>query len=270
MNRGLFAKAVREVALPTVVCSLGFLGFEVILARVMDAMDSQMTEQILRLGFVRVILQTLLGTDVAELGPKVIRAFAWVHPVILTLLWTHSVTICSRFPVGEVDAGTADVLLTFPASRLQHLWVETVAWIFGVLVLLLFGLCGHVLGFRLLPEAVRIERWPTLLVLVNLFATILVVGGLTRCLSALSSRRGRVVGIAVAVVLVSFFWNFVCQFWVPAKPLAFLSLLDHYQPMEILSTGTAPVRDLVSLGTAALVLHAAAVVALLRRDVATS
>jgi hypothetical protein len=70
--------------------------------------------------------------------------------------------------------------------------------------------------------------------------------------SALSDRRGRAVAVAFALVLASFLLNFLAQFWWLAKHVAFLSVMQYYQPAKILSTGLFPWQDgLVLLAVAA-------------------
>ena len=50
-----------------------------------------------------------------------------------------------------------------------------------------------------------------------------------------------------ATVLASFLLNFLAQFWEPARVLSFLSVLNYYQPMNVVSVGRLPLGDVVPL-----------------------
>ena len=41
--------------------------------------------------------------------------------------------------------------------------------------------------------------------------------------------------------------NFLAQFWSPAEPFAFLSVLEYYQPATILKTGSLVGADILVL-----------------------
>ena len=266
MNSGIARKCLREAWVPTVICTLGFFLFQILLTRVMSTMDAQFTEQILRLGFVRVILQALLGAEIAELGPTALRAFAWIHPVILTLAWAHALTLCSRLPAGELDQGTADVLLTLPVSRPGLFFTDLAVWIGSLVVVLGGGAIGHVVGMRTLPEPLEVDYGATFRVVVNLFVLVVCVGTFTRVTATFASRRGRALGVSISLVLLSFFWNFVCQFWPTVSDYAWLSVLEYYQPMRIFSDGAWPLRDLGILGALAMVFAGLALGRFVRRD----
>ena len=49
--------------------------------------------------------------------------------------------------------------------------------------------------------------------------------------------------IVFGIVLASFLLNFVAQFWEPARRIAFLGLVEYYQPAQILQSGTFPIGD---------------------------
>ncbi|MCH9008819.1 FtsW/RodA/SpoVE family cell cycle protein, partial [candidate division KSB1 bacterium] len=85
------------------------------------------------------ILKAFLGPDAASsIGPEMVAAFPWTHPVILILVATSTILFCSRVPAGEVDNGTADILLGLPVSRLSIYAAESVVWIAaGVLLIVM-------------------------------------------------------------------------------------------------------------------------------------
>ena len=53
--------------------------------------------------------------------------------------------------------------------------------------------------------------------------------------------------IVFGLVLGSFLLSFLAQVWEPAKQLAFLSVLNYYQPAEIVRSGQFPLGDVLVL-----------------------
>ena len=83
--------------------------------------------------------------------------------------------------------------------------------------------------------------------LLNLFAVHVAVGGMVQCISAACDRRGQAMGLAVAVLLVSFLVNFLATLWEPASRVAFLSFVHYYQPAQVMRNGEAPLEDVAVL-----------------------
>lgn len=254
----------------TLICAGALFFFEWVLVRVFATMGQQMMDQVLNMGFVKTILEAMLGTEIREFSIQILRAFGWIHPVVLALTWTHVVAICSRLPAGETTHGSADFLLTMPVTR-RGLFVSVqITWFASVIVLLSAGLMGHVVGIAGLENASEIAWDATLMVLLNLLLLLVSVASLTSLSATLFRRRGRAIGFTMALVLVSFFWNFVAQFWEPAKSTAFLSFLTYYQPMEIIRLGRMPWLDLSILTAISSVLWAAAYWRFRRMDILTT
>ncbi len=87
--------------------------------------------------------------------------------------------------------------------------------------------------------------------------------------SSLSNRRGRAFSVVFALVLVSFLVNFLAQLWEPAKSLAFLSVLDYYQPLLILRSSSWPVANMLTLLTVGVLFWLAGMLIFARRDICT-
>ncbi len=270
MNRGVLKKAWRESAKIAVICAVAFMLFEIILARVFSTMGEQFMGQIMNVGFIRTLVQALLGTDPADFGPQALRAFSWVHPVILALSWVHAVTSCTRLPAGEVDRGTAEFLLTFPLSRGRLFVSYGFVFVMSATGIVSFGVLGHWLGAISIENAAPFSWMNTFSIAFNYLSLYLAVGCLSMFFSTLCRRRGNAIGWSIGLVLVSFFWSFAAQFWAPAKATAFLSLLYYYQPMSVLQTGMFPTRDVVILLVCSISLAVTAWQMLVRRDVKTT
>jgi hypothetical protein len=108
-----------------------------------------------------------------------------------------------------------------------------------------------------MPAAMRPELSYAAMVMTNLYGVYVAVGGMACLVSALSDRRGRAMAIVFSIVLTSFLLNFVAQFWEPARHVAFLGVLEYYQPARILQSGDFPTQNvaiLISIGGATVLL----------------
>jgi ABC-2 type transport system permease protein len=266
----MLEKAARELWPATLMCGVLLFGVEVVLAYVLPTFQTQLTEGLRQIEFVRKFLGAMLGVDASGRWDVVgFLAFTWVHPVVLALVWAHALVCCTRVPAGEIDRGTADLTLTVPVTRWGILRAETVAWLAAGLTVLALGLAGNELGSHYVAAADRPEQRRLLIVVANLFCLYLAVGGLSWFVSAASSRRGPAMIVVFLILLASFLLNFLAPFWSVAERIAFLGILDYYRPIYILRDGTVPWRDMGVLVAVAVVLWIAAGIVFNRRDVCT-
>jgi ABC-2 type transport system permease protein len=270
MNRGLIIRAFRELWATTLVLGLVLMGFEAVLAFVMTKFGAQMSEEWLQVDFARGIMQAMLGTEITDrIGPQMFQSIAWVHPVVLSLVWAHALVCCTRVPAGEVDRGTADVLLGLPVSRWEVFLSETFVWLICGAVVLVAGLAGNLLGGLALPPAGRPPLGRLLLVLLNLYFLYGAVGGLAWLVSSLSSRRGSAMTMVFLILLALFLLNYLAQFWPPLGKFVFLGPLHYLRPVNILTSGLCPWRDLAVLAGTGAALWLGGGVIFSRRDLCT-
>jgi hypothetical protein len=246
--RGLFSKTLHEVWLPTLLFGCSLLVVKALLTHVLPQIQEGLGDVFDQIPFVRSMLTALLGTELGEeISARTMQAFLWVHPVVLALLWAHEIAFCTRMPAGEIDRGTIDVLLSLPVSRRAVYACESIVWLVSGLLLLGMGLLGHRIAAPAMPEQMRPELSRAVLVTANLYCVYVAVGGIAFLVSALSDHRGPAMAIVFAIVLASFLLNFVAQFWDPARQIAFLSVMQYYQPARILQSGHLPIRDVAVL-----------------------
>jgi hypothetical protein len=270
MNRGLIIRAFRETWSTTLVLGLVLMGVEAALAFVLGKFQAQLTREWLEMEFARNIMQAMLGTEITErIGQPIFQAVAWVHPVVLALAWAHALMCCTRVPAGEVDRGTADVLLGLPVSRWEVFVSETLVWLASGAVVLAAALAGNVLGTLALPPELRPPLSRLLPVLLNLFCLYGAAGGLAWLGSALSNRRGRAITTLFLIMLALFLLNYLAQFWQPIEKFAFLSPLHYHRPVDVLASGVWPWKDLGVLTVVGGVLWLAGGMVFARRDLCT-
>lgn len=108
------------------------------------------------------------------------------------------------------------------------------------------------------------------LIVFNLFCLYVSIGGVAFFVSSISERRGRAVFAIFAIVVASFLVNFLAQFWAPAEPFAFLSVVEYYQPANIIRSGTLPAADIAVLLGVGLVAWFAGREIVARRSICTT
>jgi len=271
VNRGLLWKTALELRATTLLFGIALFLVEALLAFVVPQVTDQFSTQIFQLRFVQTIVRGMLGTELGpDAGPETFLTICWVHPVVLSLAWAHAMVCSTRFPAGEVERGTIDVLLSLPVSRGQALVAETLVWMGSTAGVIALGISGNLLGGLAAPPEHRIRLGAMAIVGLNLFAVNLTVGGLGWLVSAASQRRGKAITNLLIAVLGSFLLNYLAQFWSPAKSIVFLSVLNYYSPLLVLRRGAWPWSDLAVLAGVGTVLWTAALGVLARRDLSTT
>jgi ABC-type transport system involved in multi-copper enzyme maturation permease subunit len=149
--------------------------------------------------------------------------------------------------VGEIDQGTADLLLSLPLSR-STIYVNTsLVWIVAAALLSSTAWFGLWLGNLVFPLRTTINFPRMAIAAVNLFALYLAIGGVASLISASSNRRGVAIGVLLALLLFSYLTNFLASFIDFFRTIGFLGLLEYYHPVEAVRDGTWPVRNLLIL-----------------------
>src|ERR1044071_1482465 len=199
MNRGLILRSLRETWTTTLLFGVALMLFECAISFVLPRFQQQFSQQWLQMGFVQSIIKAMVGTDIAGgAGPEIFTSIPWVHPVVLAVIWAHAIVFCTRVPAGEVDRGTADVLLSLPVTRWTLHTSETAAWLVSALVLLCLGILGNAAGSTLSESPWQIGR--IAIVALNMLALYGAVGAFAWFVSSLSDRRGPAIAVAFVPV----------------------------------------------------------------------
>lgn len=270
MILGLVRKTLRETWIQTLLFGLALGLIEALLTLVLPQLQQGLNEVLAALPFVRSFIRTLMGGDFGgNVTPQALQAIAWVHPIVLAVMWAQEIIFCTRLPAGEIDRATIDVLLSWPASRRRIFVCEAVVWLAsGLWLMTLLGL-GHAVAVLVAAGDVEQPAGRVLAVLANLYCVYLAVGGLAWFVSAMSNYRGRAMAIVFAVVVASFLLNFLAQFWQPARLLAPLGVLTYYQPAQVLDSGVWPLVHMAVLLAAGAVFWLAALETFARRNICT-
>ena len=269
MNRGLLDKSFREIWPATLGFGLLLFTVEIVISFVLPQYQGDVFSAILQMGFIRTLLGALLGTPLsADMGAEVLQAIPWVHPLVLLIFFAHVITVSSRLPAGEIDRGTIDLLLGLPVSRRQVFDVYSCVWAASGILLFAATHAGTCVGTALagssMPEASR-----QVVTIANAYCLYVSIGCLGFLVSSGSNRRGRAIGLVLAIVVISFLINFLAGFWKPAHHISFLSLLSYYRPFFTLQRGAMPLADMIVLLVSAAVFWTAGRTVFRRRDICT-
>lgn len=270
MKSGLIIKALREVWPAALAFGIALAAFEALIVRIMPNFYDQI-EFILQVKFVQFFLQGLLGTRIVGLpGPEIVVSLAWVHPIALVLLFGCMIMLCTRIPVGEIDRGTIDILLSCPVSRLSVYLSECAVWVSVGFCVILTGCASNLLVSLSVAETFRAPLDRVGIIVINALCLYFSVGGITCWISSLCSHRGRAVGISFGIILSFFLLNFLVQVWPAVAGISFLSLLNYYQPLLILQQGLWPVKNIVILLTTGSLFWLAGAFVFCRRNICTT
>lgn len=271
MNRGLIIKSIREIWPATLLCGLLAAMFEGLVAMIFPSIEQEMGAQMLGMQFVKRIVEGMLGTRIsAQIGPEIMRAVPWAHPILLALVLSHILICCTRLPAGEVDRGTVDVTLGLPITRWRWMWTDAMVCVLGSVIVIAMALIGSVIGAAIAGSDRVLGLTFSAMIFVNLLGLCLAFGAAAWLFSSLGDRRGKVITAAFALIVVSLLISYLEQLWDPARHVAWMSMLYYYRPLIILRDGQWPMGDLLVLYGVAAVLWGCAATVFCRRDLCTT
>jgi ABC-2 type transport system permease protein len=210
------------------------------------------------------------------LGPSVtvvmsfggIVCMGYFEVAVMGALIAMAVSLATT-PTGEVEIGFMDLILARPLAR-HWIITRTVALttlVTAAMVALMVG--GTWAGLRMFaPPGIA---WPAASLInslaINVGMLTLSWGGVAMAIGAASSRRSVAGGAAGLLALGTFLLDYVARLWQPAEKLAWISPFRYYNPFDLITGNALPLRNLVVLGSIALVGFAAAYVLFARRDI---
>ena len=144
MIRGLLIKTLHEVWLPTCLFGGALCAVMMMLTTILPQFQEGLNDLLADIPFVKTMITALLGSEIAdEINARMLQSVVWVHPVVLTILWGHEIVFCTRFPAGEIDRGTIDLLLGLPVSRRGVYFCDSFIWLVSGLLVLALGWVGY-------------------------------------------------------------------------------------------------------------------------------
>ncbi len=267
----IFRKTIADSLVTLALASLGITGFVVLIVFTMLNMGAEVLEFVASVGFIRKIFEATLGIQVeGDISINTLFSVAFTHGMVLMLAWGTIIATATRVTVGEVERGTADLLLTLPLSRSVIFVSNGLAWMVIAAVLSACPIIGVAIGMQIFEtdEVVELHRYiaPT----VNFFAINMAIGGISTMVGCLSNRRAPAVGVIVGVAFVSVVLNFVEPFLPSFQSIRYLGLLNYFRPVDIVRTGEWPIGSLGVLIALTLFTAGVGLLRFSRKDIPTA
>lgn len=270
-NFAVFLKTLRDSATSIVLAVIGLLAFQVLFVWAMLNMGTDVLEFVSKVPFIKKMFEMSLGINVeGDISVNVLFAVCFTHGVVLSLVWTVIISTVTRTTVGEIERGTADMLLTLPVTRAEVYFSTSVVWWLAALLLSYCPLAGFLIALQIFETTDPIDVSRFIAPATNFFALNLCVGGLAALVSCAADRRGVAVGIIVSLALASVVLNFVEPFIESFKSIRFLGLLNYFRPVDIVRQSEWPISSICVLLSVAFVCWIAGLVLFSRRDVPTA
>jgi ABC-2 type transport system permease protein len=212
--------------------------------------------------------QETFGQEMAlTLTSRGLLVFAWNHPIVHALLAAVMVALASRAIAGEIEGGTMELLLSQPLSRPAYLAAQSAFAGLVLLGLITLMLCGVHAGISLFDVHAQVSWRLFLPVAVNLFSLETAIYGVTLAFSSGARESGRVVTIALLIIVLSYLIQAVARLWSKIDFLLKFSIFEYYSPQRTVLLGEAPWLDIAVLLLVGFSLAGAGWWRFMRRDV---
>ncbi len=192
-------------------------------------------------------------------------AFGFVHPVAIVAAAAF-VIAAATVPAAERESGFLDLVLARPVPRGRYLLAVVLLVVVGSLLLPLALLGGAAVALAIVQVEERLPLARYVPGAAGLVCLLLAVGGYALLFAAGAKRRGGAVGRAIGLTLALYVVEFLADFWEPFDRIRWLSPFHYYKPIAAAIVPSTPLRNPVVLGSAFLVLVAAAVLRFRRQD----
>jgi ABC-2 type transport system permease protein len=268
MNTAIVIKTIRDSMTALVLVMLGITLFGALFVWAMHSFGQEVLDFIGRLPFLTRIFQISFGIDTGgDVSINVLLAVGFTHAVVLALAWGILIAILTRVIVGEIERGTADLLLTLPLRRPTVYCSLTLAVVLMAVPISFCPLIGVAVGSQLIRFDEPIVLSKFLPVTLNFLAINLAIAGLSAMVSTALNRRGPAVGIIVGVVVVSATLNFLDPFLPAIRHVRWIGLLHYYRPPDIVRLGTFPTSQVAALLAIAMLSWLVGLVVYSRKDI---
>lgn len=161
-NFAIFKKSLDETFWPLVISVIGLVSFTVLFVWAMLNMGTELLKFVAQFQFIAKIFKMGFGVDVTgEVSITILLAVCFTHAVVLSVTWAVIIACSTRSLAGEVERGTADLLLTLPVSRPEVYCSTSLVWVLAAAVLSSCPFLGVWIGIHVFDtkEPVEISRF---------------------------------------------------------------------------------------------------------------
>jgi ABC-2 type transport system permease protein len=191
------------------------------------------------------------------------QVFSFMVPLLFLIF---AVRLGARATAGEEQAGTMDLLLSTPVTRLQVVGHKFVAMITATALLAAVLWAAFAVGAVAMDMGVSL--WNLAAVVGSAALLGLAFGSLALLVGALRGRRGAAVAVTSSVAVATYLMNAIAAIAPDIEDLRLFSPFNYYNGADPLRNGADP-GHLILLGGLAALFFIAALGAFERRDIAT-
>jgi len=264
MNRAYLTHLVRANWFRLLLVAIGLVIWGAILPVIYDAFGEQF-RSIMDSGIIPPQFAQFGGGDIFSLTGSV--ALGFIHPFAVALNMVFAVGFAGAAIAGERQRGTLEVLLARPISRRVLYLSAAFATALFVCVTVAAQTLGTLAGAAATGRVDELGAGNLPLLWLNAVLLYGAFGAVALAASASFDRLTPALGVALAFVLVSYFFEAVGSLWPDAAFLQDYSLF-HYLDAQRALTGLPESRDFTILAAVIVVGVAYALVAFPRRDLA--
>ena len=149
INPAIFWKTLRDSASLLVAAAIGVVLFTILFVWAMLDMGTELMQFVSQFDFLKRIFEIGFGINVSgEVSLRILFSICFTHGVILTLSFAVIIANTSRVTVGEIEKGTADLLLTLPVSRPEVYLSTSLVWFLAALIMAMCPVVGVWIGLH--------------------------------------------------------------------------------------------------------------------------
>lgn len=270
-NQAIFLKTLKDSVAAIALCSLAIVAFQVVFVWAMLEMGTDLMQFVSKVPFLTKIFEISFGIKVdGEVSVNVLFAVCFTHAVVLSLAWSCVVSIATRISAGEVEKGTADLLLALPVNRSESYLSASAVWLFAAIILSFSPIPGMWIALQLFETDQAVELSRFIAPACNFLALNVAIGGLASLIATFVDRRALTIGGIVAILLVSMVLKFVEPFIESFKVINSIGLMHYFGPVDAVRTGIWPIMDMATLGCVGITCWLTSVFIFSRRDIPTA
>ena len=270
-NSAIFWKTARDSAAMLIFAAIAIAGFVVLFTWSMVDMGEELMAFVQKFEFLKKIFEFGLGIDVSgDVSINVLLSACFTHAMVFILSWSFIISTTSRVTVGEVERGTADLLLTLPVNRHEVYFSTSLVWILAAVILAFCPIVGIWIGTQILTIEGPIELSKYVAPAINSLCLLWAIGGISSMVSSILNRRGLAIALVSGFLIVSAMLNFVEAFIEAIQRIRFIGMLSYFRPVDVVRNGEWPITHMFVLLGIAITCWVVGLVVFCKKDIPTA
>lgn len=210
-------------------------------------------------------MMEMFGNEIAQnLNPRGAVGFGYGHPFAIVLPAAWVIRVAAGSLAGEISAGTMDLIASRAVPRWATVAAATLAMLGGLAIISVGGWLGTAVGIAGRPS-LGLDAMPFLRVSAMQWLLFAAFGSVALLISAARRPGASAIGIASAIVAVSFAVDYVARVWKPIGWLRPAALFMYFHPQALSATGVVG-SDVAVLAGVTLVATLVAFIVFEKRD----